>query len=154
MYSQPTKCCEVERGVKGSSSAPSGYFHWLVQSWHSWVLVHLLSVCTRWAETRTHQVRAFIKGALLAEHTPRARVHRVHRMRAKSFAASMENEKLMLKHQTVGTVHEANCIARHQQDATPNPSIERTSTSLAHSAHQVYVPLHGPSRFRPAHVKR
>jgi hypothetical protein len=36
----------------------------------------------------------------------------------------------------------------------PNPSIERTSTSLAHSAHQVYVPLRGPSRFRPAHVKR
>jgi hypothetical protein len=37
---------------------------------------------------------------------------------------------------------------------TPNPSIERTSTGLAHSAPQVYVPLRGPSRFRPAHVKR
>ena len=36
----------------------------------------------------------------------------------------------------------------------PNPSIERTSTGLAHSAPQVYVPLRGPSRFRPAHVKR
>jgi hypothetical protein len=36
----------------------------------------------------------------------------------------------------------------------PNPSIERTSTGLAHFAPQVYVPLRGPSRFRPAHVKR
>jgi hypothetical protein len=36
----------------------------------------------------------------------------------------------------------------------PNPSIERTSTGLAHSAPQVYVPLRGPIRFRPAHVKR
>jgi hypothetical protein len=37
---------------------------------------------------------------------------------------------------------------------TPNPSIERTSTGLAHFTPQVYVPLRGPSRFRPAHVKR
>jgi hypothetical protein len=36
----------------------------------------------------------------------------------------------------------------------PNPSIERTSTGLAHSATPVYVPLRGPSRWRPAHVKR
>jgi hypothetical protein len=36
----------------------------------------------------------------------------------------------------------------------PNPSIERTSTGLAHSTSLVYVPLRGPSRFRPAHVKR
>jgi hypothetical protein len=37
---------------------------------------------------------------------------------------------------------------------TPNPSIERTSTGLAHSTSLVYVPLRGPSRWRPAHVKR
>jgi hypothetical protein len=36
----------------------------------------------------------------------------------------------------------------------PNPSIERTSTGLARFTSQVYVPLRGPSRFRPAHVKR
>jgi hypothetical protein len=36
----------------------------------------------------------------------------------------------------------------------PNPSLERTSTGLAHSAPQVHVPLGGPSRWRPAHVKR
>jgi hypothetical protein len=36
----------------------------------------------------------------------------------------------------------------------PNPSIERTSTGLARSTPQVYVPLRGPSRWRPAHVKR
>jgi hypothetical protein len=42
--------------------------------------------------------------------------------------------------------------SKHQM--RPNPSIERTSTGLAHSAPQVYVPLRGPSRFRPAHVKR
>jgi hypothetical protein len=38
--------------------------------------------------------------------------------------------------------------------ARPNPSIERTSTGLAHSTPQVYSPFRGPSRFRPAHVKR
>jgi hypothetical protein len=37
---------------------------------------------------------------------------------------------------------------------TPNPSIERTSTGLARSTSLVYVPLRGPSRWRPAHVKR
>jgi hypothetical protein len=36
----------------------------------------------------------------------------------------------------------------------PNPSIERTSTGLAHSTPQVYSPFRGPSRWRPAHVKR
>jgi hypothetical protein len=36
----------------------------------------------------------------------------------------------------------------------PNPSIERTSTGLAREAPQVHVPLRGPIRFRPAHVKR
>jgi hypothetical protein len=36
----------------------------------------------------------------------------------------------------------------------PNPSIERTSTGLARSTPLVHVPLRGPSRFRPAHVKR
>jgi hypothetical protein len=36
----------------------------------------------------------------------------------------------------------------------PNPSIERTSTGLARFTSLVYVPLRGPSRFRPAHVKR
>jgi hypothetical protein len=36
----------------------------------------------------------------------------------------------------------------------PNPSIERTSTGLARSTPQVYVPLRGPSQWRPAHVKR
>jgi hypothetical protein len=41
-----------------------------------------------------------------------------------------------------------------QPEMRPNPSIERTSTGLAHSTPQVYVPLRGPSRFRPAHVKR
>jgi hypothetical protein len=41
-----------------------------------------------------------------------------------------------------------------QQAVRPNPSIERTSTGLAHFAPQVYVPLRGPSRSRPAHVKR
>jgi hypothetical protein len=42
----------------------------------------------------------------------------------------------------------------HARKVLPNPSIERTSTGLAHSAPQVYVPLRGPSRWRPAHVKR
>jgi hypothetical protein len=36
----------------------------------------------------------------------------------------------------------------------PNPSIERTSTGLARFTSLVYVPLRGPSRFWPAHVKR
>jgi hypothetical protein len=36
----------------------------------------------------------------------------------------------------------------------PNPSIERTSAGLARSTSLVYFPLRGPSRFRPAHVKR
>jgi len=36
----------------------------------------------------------------------------------------------------------------------PNPSIERTSTGLARFTSLVYVPLRGPSRWRPAHVKR
>jgi hypothetical protein len=36
----------------------------------------------------------------------------------------------------------------------PNPSIERTSTGLARFTSLVHVPLRGPSRFRPAHVKR
>jgi hypothetical protein len=44
--------------------------------------------------------------------------------------------------------------ALHAAKATPNPSIERTSTGLAHSTPQVYSPFRGPSRFRPAHVKR
>ena len=34
----------------------------------------------------------------------------------------------------------------------PNPSIERTSTGLARFTPLVYVPLRGPSRWRPAHV--
>jgi hypothetical protein len=37
---------------------------------------------------------------------------------------------------------------------TPNPSIERTSTGLARFTSLAHVPLRGPSRFRPAHVKR
>ena len=41
-----------------------------------------------------------------------------------------------------------------QHKVRPNSSIERTSTGLAHSTSQVHVPLRGPSRFRPAHVKR
>jgi hypothetical protein len=36
----------------------------------------------------------------------------------------------------------------------PNPSIERTSTGLARFTSLAYVPLRGPSRWRPAHVKR
>jgi hypothetical protein len=36
----------------------------------------------------------------------------------------------------------------------PNPSIERTSTGLARFTSLVHVPLRGPIRFRPAHVKR
>jgi hypothetical protein len=36
----------------------------------------------------------------------------------------------------------------------PNPSIERTSTGLALFTSLVDVPLRGPSRRRPAHVKR
>jgi hypothetical protein len=32
---------------------------------------------------------------------------------------------------------------------TANPSIERTSTGLARFTSLVYVPLRGPSRFRP-----
>jgi hypothetical protein len=36
----------------------------------------------------------------------------------------------------------------------PNPSIERTSTGLARFTSLVYVPLRGPSQWRPAHVKR
>jgi hypothetical protein len=39
-------------------------------------------------------------------------------------------------------------------ELTPNPSIERTCTGLAHSTPKVYSPFRGPSRFRPAHVKR
>jgi hypothetical protein len=38
--------------------------------------------------------------------------------------------------------------------AWPNPSLERTSTGLAHFTPQVYAPLRGPSRFRPVHLKR
>jgi hypothetical protein len=45
-------------------------------------------------------------------------------------------------------------LARFVTKPMPNPSIERTSTGLAHSTSLVYVPLRGPSRFRPAHVKR
>jgi hypothetical protein len=41
-----------------------------------------------------------------------------------------------------------------QYAVLPNPSIERTSTGLARSTSLVHVPLRGPSRFRPAHVKR
>jgi hypothetical protein len=44
--------------------------------------------------------------------------------------------------------------AERQYAMLPNPSIERTSTGLARSTSQVHVPLRGPSRFRPAHVKR
>ena len=36
----------------------------------------------------------------------------------------------------------------------PNPSLERTSTGLARDATQVIVTLRGPSRFRPAQLKR
>jgi hypothetical protein len=46
------------------------------------------------------------------------------------------------------------CALVVRNEELPNPSIERTSTGLAHSAPQVYVPLRRPSRFRPAHVKR
>jgi hypothetical protein len=46
------------------------------------------------------------------------------------------------------------CFKVPRSTVLPNPSIERTSTGLAHSAPQVYVPLCGPSRLRPAHVKR
>jgi hypothetical protein len=35
-----------------------------------------------------------------------------------------------------------------------NPSIERTSTGLARFTSLVHVPLRGPSRWRPPHVKR
>jgi hypothetical protein len=45
-------------------------------------------------------------------------------------------------------------IARFVSKPMPNPSIERTSTGLARYVSLVYVPLRGPSRFRPAHVKR
>jgi hypothetical protein len=43
---------------------------------------------------------------------------------------------------------------RCKKALTPNPSIERTSTGLARFTSLVYVPLRGPSRRRPAHVKR
>jgi hypothetical protein len=45
-------------------------------------------------------------------------------------------------------------LARFVTKPMPNPSIERTSTGLARSTSLVYVPLRGPSRWRPAHVKR
>jgi hypothetical protein len=45
-------------------------------------------------------------------------------------------------------------LARFVTKPMPNPSIERTSTGLARSTPLVHVPLRGPSRFRPAHVKR
>jgi hypothetical protein len=41
-----------------------------------------------------------------------------------------------------------------QEQVRPNPSVERTSTGLAHFTPQVYAPLRGPTRFRPAHLKR
>jgi hypothetical protein len=41
-----------------------------------------------------------------------------------------------------------------QRTLGPNPSIERTSTGLARFTPLVYVPLRGPSRWLPAHVKR
>jgi hypothetical protein len=46
------------------------------------------------------------------------------------------------------------CLQRFAKKLRPNPSIERTSTGLARSASLVHVPLRGPSRWRPAHVKR
>jgi hypothetical protein len=45
-------------------------------------------------------------------------------------------------------------ITEPETQVRPNPSIERTSTGLAHSTPQVYSPFRGPSRWRPAHVKR
>jgi hypothetical protein len=45
-------------------------------------------------------------------------------------------------------------LQARQPEVRPNPSIERTSTGLARSTSLVYVPLRGPSRWRPAHVKR
>ena len=38
---------------------------------------------------------------------------------------------------------------RAKPTATPNPSLERTSTGLARGATQVIVPHRGSSRFRP-----
>jgi hypothetical protein len=49
---------------------------------------------------------------------------------------------------------EALALPACQPKVRPNPSIERTSTGLARFTSQVYVPLRGPIRFRPAHVKR
>jgi hypothetical protein len=45
-------------------------------------------------------------------------------------------------------------VTEHQSQVRPNPSIERTPTGLARFTSLVYVPLRGPSRRRPAHVKR
>jgi hypothetical protein len=45
-------------------------------------------------------------------------------------------------------------IVPQASNRRPNPSIERTSTGLARSTSLVNVPLRGPSRWRPAHVKR
>jgi hypothetical protein len=41
---------------------------------------------------------------------------------------------------------------RVRSTPTPNPSIERTATGLAHST--PHSPIRGPSRWRSAHVKR
>jgi hypothetical protein len=49
---------------------------------------------------------------------------------------------------------QARAAVQQAQEVRPNPSIERTSTGLAREAPQVHVPLRGPIRFRPAHVKR
>jgi hypothetical protein len=49
---------------------------------------------------------------------------------------------------------EALALSACQPKVRPNPSIERTSTGLAHSTPQFYSSFRGPSRFRPAHVKR
>jgi hypothetical protein len=45
-------------------------------------------------------------------------------------------------------------VPARQPKVRPNPSIERTSTGLARFTSLVHVPLRGPSRWRPAHVKR
>jgi hypothetical protein len=45
-------------------------------------------------------------------------------------------------------------VIERQEQVRPNPSVERTSTGLARAATQVIVTLRGPTRFRPAHLKR